>query len=233
MTTETSNTTTTTTTETPTVPTVDDGTKKKKKHGKSRTSRAGLTFSVGRVESAMRRGTYSKRVSTVAPVYLAGVVQQAVEDLVDGAVENMKADKRSRVKCSDIQKAIATTKNLRELADDAEVIDGGACFSVDGELDEDANSSGDDQRRGDGVGASGPVIMHAQISNRSLRKSGEGSEASSTTADKGTNKNKKTAPKKKAGATTTRTPPRKRAKKIAEQPPKETAPPNTTEPSNA
>ena len=42
--------------------------------GKSRSSRAGLQFPVGRMHRRLRKGHYAQRVGAGAPVYLAAVL---------------------------------------------------------------------------------------------------------------------------------------------------------------
>ena len=44
---------------------------------KSRLSRAGLQFPVGRIHCLLRKGNYAKRVGAGAPVYLAAVLEWA------------------------------------------------------------------------------------------------------------------------------------------------------------
>ena len=48
---------------------------KAKKASKTRSSRAGLQFPVGRVHRLLRRGNYGERVGGGAPVYLAAVIE--------------------------------------------------------------------------------------------------------------------------------------------------------------
>ncbi len=45
-----------------------------KKTGKSRSSRAGLQFPVGRIHSQLKLGRYASRIGAGAPVYLAAVL---------------------------------------------------------------------------------------------------------------------------------------------------------------
>merc|ERR1719357_354204 len=44
---------------------------KSKKGGKSRSSRAGLQFPVGRIHRLLKKGNYAERVGAGAPVYMA------------------------------------------------------------------------------------------------------------------------------------------------------------------
>ena len=58
---------------------------------KSRSSRAGLQFPVGRVHRILRKGNYAERVGAGAPVYLAAVLEYlsaAVLDLTENATHS-------------------------------------------------------------------------------------------------------------------------------------------------
>ncbi|XP_041470059.1 histone H2A-beta, sperm-like [Lytechinus variegatus] len=48
----------------------------------SRSARAGLTFPVGRVHRHLRKGRYASRISAAAPVFLAGVLEYLVTELL-------------------------------------------------------------------------------------------------------------------------------------------------------
>ncbi|ODM88739.1 Histone H2A [Orchesella cincta] len=48
---------------------------KVKGKAKSRSSRAGLQFPVGRIHRLLRKGNYAERVGAGAPVYLAAVME--------------------------------------------------------------------------------------------------------------------------------------------------------------
>ena len=51
------------------------GGKAKGVKSKTRSSRAGLQFPVGRIHRHLRKGNYAKRVGAGAPVYLAAVME--------------------------------------------------------------------------------------------------------------------------------------------------------------
>ena len=53
---------------------------KAKGKAKSRSSRAGLQFPVGRVHRFLRKGNYAERVGAGAPVYLAAVLEYLTAD---------------------------------------------------------------------------------------------------------------------------------------------------------
>ncbi|XP_041470060.1 histone H2A-like [Lytechinus variegatus] len=55
---------------------------KVRRKAESRSTRAGLTFPVGRVHRHLRKGRYASRISAAAPVFLAAVLQYLVEELL-------------------------------------------------------------------------------------------------------------------------------------------------------
>lgn len=52
-----------------------------KTKSKTRSSRAGLQFPVGRIHRLLRKGNYSERVGAGAPVYLASVLEYLVAEV--------------------------------------------------------------------------------------------------------------------------------------------------------
>ncbi|KAL4675700.1 hypothetical protein H8959_009845 [Pygathrix nigripes] len=50
---------------------------------KTRSSRAGLQFPVGRVHRLLRKGNYSERVGAGAPVYLAAVLEYLTAEILE------------------------------------------------------------------------------------------------------------------------------------------------------
>ncbi|NXV18952.1 H2AJ protein, partial [Cepphus grylle] len=49
---------------------------------KSRSSRAGLQFPVGRVHRLLRKGNYAERVGAGAPVYMAAVLEYLTAEIL-------------------------------------------------------------------------------------------------------------------------------------------------------
>ncbi|XP_069419886.1 histone H2A type 2-like [Ovis canadensis] len=70
---------------------------------KTRSSRAGLQFLVGRVHRLLRKGSYTERVGAGAPVYLAAVLEYLTPDILELAATRLGTKRRpasSRVTCS-------------------------------------------------------------------------------------------------------------------------------------
>ena len=49
---------------------------------KSRSTRAGLQFPVGRIHRLLRKGNYAERVGAGAPVYLAAVMEYLAAEVL-------------------------------------------------------------------------------------------------------------------------------------------------------
>ena len=56
---------------------------KARSKGKTRSSRAGLQFPVGRIHRFLRKGNYGERVGAGAPVYLAAVMEYLTAEILE------------------------------------------------------------------------------------------------------------------------------------------------------
>ena len=63
----------------------------------SRTVKAGLQFPVGRIARFLKKGRYSKRVGTGAPVYLAAVLEYLAAEVLELAGNAARDNKRNRI----------------------------------------------------------------------------------------------------------------------------------------
>ena len=64
---------------------------------KSRSSRAGLQFPVGRVHRLLRKGNYAERVGAGAPVYLAAVLEYLTAEILELAGNAARDNKKTRI----------------------------------------------------------------------------------------------------------------------------------------
>lgn len=69
---------------------------KAKSKSKSRSSRAGLQFPVGRIHRLLRKGNYAERVGAGAPVYLAAVMEYLAAEVLELAGNAARDNKKSR-----------------------------------------------------------------------------------------------------------------------------------------
>ena len=70
---------------------------KVKGKAKSRSSRAGLQFPVGRIHRLLRKGNYAKRVGAGAPVYLAAVMEYLAAEILELAGNAARDNKKTRI----------------------------------------------------------------------------------------------------------------------------------------
>ena len=70
---------------------------KKKDKAKSRSDIAGLQFPVGRIGRYLKEGRYASRISALAPVYLAAVLEYLTAEVVEIAGNAAKDNKRRRI----------------------------------------------------------------------------------------------------------------------------------------
>ena len=73
---------------------------------KSRSSRAGLQFPVGRIHRMLRKGNYAERVGAGAPVYLAAVMEYLAAEILELAGNAARDNKKTRIIPRHLQLAI-------------------------------------------------------------------------------------------------------------------------------
>ncbi|TGZ56570.1 Histone H2A [Temnothorax longispinosus] len=69
---------------------------KTKGKAKTRSSRAGLQFPVGRIHRLLRKGNYAERVGAGAPVYLAAVMEYLAAEVLELAGNAARDNKKTR-----------------------------------------------------------------------------------------------------------------------------------------
>lgn len=100
---------------------------KSKSGGKSmsRSSRAGLQFSVSRIGRYLKQGRYAARVGSAAPVYLASVLEYLAAEVLELAGNACRENKKSRINPRHMQLAIFQDPELRQLLRDCTIAEGG------------------------------------------------------------------------------------------------------------
>uniref|UniRef100_A0A8B9B9I1 Histone H2A n=1 Tax=Anser brachyrhynchus TaxID=132585 RepID=A0A8B9B9I1_9AVES len=86
---------------------------------KSRSSRAGLQFPVGRVHRLLRKGNYAERVGAGAPVYMAAVLEYLTAEILELAGNAARDNKKTRIIPRHLQLAIRNDEELNKLLGNA------------------------------------------------------------------------------------------------------------------
>ena len=100
-------------------------TKKGSSQKKSRSSKAGLTFPVGRVARILRKGRYAQRIGAGAPVFMAAVLEYVVAELLELAGNVARDAKKGRIIPRHIQLAIKNDDELNKYLGSATISQGG------------------------------------------------------------------------------------------------------------
>jgi histone H2A len=107
---------------------------KEKKPGVSKSKQADLQFPVGRIGRKLRKGNFAKQVGDGAAVFLAGVLEFLVGEVVDLAGSVCKNEARSRITPPHVFSGIQEDANLVELFSNVIISEGGHVESIHEEL---------------------------------------------------------------------------------------------------
>ena len=102
----------------------------KKVTARSRSSKAGLQFPVGRVHRLLRKGNYAKRVGAGAPVYLAAVLEYLAAEILELAGNAARDNKKSRIIPRHLQLAIRNDEELNKLLGNVTIAQGGVLPNI-------------------------------------------------------------------------------------------------------
>ena len=107
-----------------------------KAKGKSRTrsSRAGLQFPVGRVHRLLRSGNYAERVGAGAPVYLAAVLEYLAAEVLELAGNAARDNKKTRITPRHLQLAVRNDEELNRLLSHVDIAQGGVLPNIQSSL---------------------------------------------------------------------------------------------------
>nr|AAK66967.1 histone H2A variant [Bufo gargarizans] len=96
---------------------------------KTRSSRAGLQFPVGRVHRLLRKGNYAQRVGAGAPVYLAAVLEYLTAEILELA-GNAARDNKTRIIPRHLQLAVRNDEELNKLLGGVTIAQGGVLPNI-------------------------------------------------------------------------------------------------------
>lgn len=97
---------------------------------KTRSTRAGLQFPVGRVHRFLRKGNYANRVGAGAPVYLAAVLEYLAAEILELAGNAARDNKKSRIIPRHLQLAIRNDEELNKLFSGVTIAQGGVLPNI-------------------------------------------------------------------------------------------------------
>jgi histone H3/H4 len=103
---------------------------KAKGKAKSRSSRAGLQFPVGRIHRLLRKGNYAERVGAGAPVYLAAVMEYLAAEVLELAGNAARDNKKTRINPRHLQLAIRNDEELNKLLQGVTIAQGGVLPNI-------------------------------------------------------------------------------------------------------
>ena len=103
---------------------------KVKGKSKTRSSRAGLQFPVGRIHRMLRKGSYAERVGAGAPVYLAAVMEYLAAEVLELAGNAARDNKKTRIIPRHLQLAIRNDEELNKLLSRVTIAQGGVLPNI-------------------------------------------------------------------------------------------------------
>ena len=101
-----------------------------KTKAKSRSTRAGLQFPVGRIHRYLRKGNYAKQIGSGAPVYLAAVMEYLTAEILELAGNAARDNKKMRVIPRHLQLAIRNDEELNVLLAGVTIAQGGVLPNI-------------------------------------------------------------------------------------------------------
>ena len=103
---------------------------KSRSNAKSRSSRAGLQFPVGRVHRILRKGNYAKRIGSGAPVYMAAVLEYLSAEILELAGNAARDNKKTRIIPRHLQLAVRNDEELNKLLAGVTIAQGGVLPNI-------------------------------------------------------------------------------------------------------
>ncbi|XP_034952386.1 histone H2A-like [Chelonus insularis] len=103
---------------------------KTKAKSKSRSSRAGTMFPVGRLHRLLRKGNYAERIGSGSSVYLAAVLEYLSAEVLELAGNAARDNKKARILPRHLQLAIRNDEELNKLLSGVTIAQGGVLPNI-------------------------------------------------------------------------------------------------------
>ncbi|XP_069562559.1 histone H2A-like [Brachyistius frenatus] len=100
----------------------------------SRSSRAGITFPVGRIHRLLRRGNYARRIGAGSSVYLAAVLEYLCAEILELAGNASRDNKKLRIAPRHILLAVRNDEELNKLLSEVTISEGGVIPNIQASL---------------------------------------------------------------------------------------------------
>ncbi|XP_058457193.1 histone H2A, sperm-like [Malaya genurostris] len=97
---------------------------------RTKSSRAGLTFPVGRIATALRKGNYAERIGVGASIYMAATLEYLAAEILELSGNAAKDNKRSRIVPRHIQLAVRNDEELSVLLKEVTISEGGVLPNI-------------------------------------------------------------------------------------------------------
>ncbi|XP_057439366.1 histone H2A.1 [Lotus japonicus] len=106
------------------------GRRGQRKKAVSKSSKAGLQFPVGRVARFLKKGRYSQRLGTGAPIYLAAVLEYLAAEVLELAGNAARDNKKNRINPRHVLLAVRNDDELGRLLQGVTIASGGVLPNI-------------------------------------------------------------------------------------------------------
>ncbi|XP_068567535.1 histone H2A-like [Cebidichthys violaceus] len=96
----------------------------------SRSSRAGITFPVGRIHRLLKKGLYAERIGNGAAVYFGAVLEYLCAEILELAGNACRDNKKHRIAPRHILLAVKNDEELNKLLAGVTISDGGVIPNI-------------------------------------------------------------------------------------------------------
>ncbi|KAJ4822358.1 hypothetical protein Tsubulata_036622 [Turnera subulata] len=101
-----------------------------RKKAVSKSVKAGLQFPVGRITRFLKKGRYSQRLGTGAPIYLAAVLEYLAAEVLELAGNAARDNKKNRINPRHVLLAVRNDEELGKLLQGVTIASGGVLPNI-------------------------------------------------------------------------------------------------------